>query len=264
MYPPSNSVRCEPLAARVTDGTGQRESVSAEHLARVYHELCTPLNAVLGYAQLVQLQGAPESVQASLAKIELAGRYALGLLGDLLKLSIIDAGGLALDHVPFSVRKVVHDVRVLIEPMAIPKTLVLDFRVASGVPQRLMGDPTRLVQVLLNFLGNAVKFASSGSVELTVDSLVDSNGTVVLKCEVSDAGIGFDEAELQRLFRPFEQGDGSTRARYGGCGLGLTICCALVRQWGGEIGARRRPAGGSTFWFTVPCRAVGPAEVAGA
>src|SRR5437868_6369976 len=108
MYQRSNSVRCEPLAAHAgINSTGRREAVSAEHLACVYHELCTPLNAVLSYAQLAQLQDAPASIRTNLAKIELAGRHALALLGDLLKLSVIDAGGLPLEQVPFAVREVV-------------------------------------------------------------------------------------------------------------------------------------------------------------
>jgi PAS domain S-box-containing protein len=219
-------------------------------LANMSHEIRTPLNAILGLTHLLRHGIVTPSQLESLGKIDTAGRHLLSIINDILDLSKIDAGRLELECIDFSLPAVFDQIRSLIAEQARSKRLALDIQTA-GLPPWLKGDPTRLRQALLNYLGNAVKFTERGSVSLCVKVLSEEGGTLWLRFEVSDTGIGVDPEKISKLFKAFEQADVSTTRRHGGTGLGLAITCKLVQLMGGEVGMDSVPGQGSTFWFTA-------------
>jgi CheY-like chemotaxis protein len=176
----------------------------------------------------------------------------LGLINDILDISKIEAGKLDLEEIGFPLGDVVESSLEMVAQRAADKQLKLYGVIDSRVPLELRGDPYRLRQVLVNLLGNAVKFTSAGEVALTVSLAEESGGAARLRCEVRDTGIGVPPDAQSRLFQPFVQADSATTRRFGGTGLGLTISRRLVEMMGGAIGLQSRPDVGSTFWFELP------------
>jgi photoactive yellow protein len=222
-------------------------------LAAMSHELRTPMTGVLGMADL--LTGTPlgEEQARYLDTLRTSARTLLTVLNDILDFSKIEAGKLELEEIAFDLPSSLASVARLLEPQAAAKGVALRHGVAEGVPRRVLGDPTRLHQVLLNLTGNAIKFTERGHVELRVAraEAEAEAGTVELRFEVEDTGIGITEEQRARLFLSFAQADPSTTRRFGGTGLGLAICRHLVGLMGGEIGVESERGKGSTFWFTV-------------
>jgi PAS domain S-box-containing protein len=223
----------------------------SQFLANMSHEIRTPLNAILGLNHLMRSGDLPPLQLERLAKMEVAGHHLLSLINDILDLSKIEAGRLELDSGNFHLSAVLDNVGSIIRESAMSKGLALEID-ADGVPLWLRGDATRLRQALLNFASNAVKFTQQGKIALRTRLLDEHAGELRVRFEVTDTGIGLTPEQQERLFRPFEQADGSTARKYGGTGLGLALTRRLVTLMNGECGVDSLPGEGSTFWFAVP------------
>ena len=238
-------------------GRARIEAMSAnqaksEFLATMSHEIRTPLNGVLGVAQLLEESGL-NAEQARLATtIRSSGEILLRLLNDVLDLSKIEAGKTELEISAFDVDELVQAAANLWRARAEEKGLTYKVRLDGETGVRLSGDPVRLKQVLFNLIGNAIKFTSAGSVEVTVRLMDIGPARTVLRARVSDTGCGVPEHAQAKLFTAFTQADGATSRRYGGTGLGLTISKRLVELMGGTIGFESTEGQGSVFHFEAP------------
>ena len=225
-----------------------------EFLANMSHELRTPLTSVIGFAGL--LRNAPLSPEQMryLDRIEDAGQALMSTLNDVLDLSKLEAGGVELDCRAFALDDVLEQALGIIEAQAGAKGLVLSKRVDAGVPSFVIGDPERLRQILLNLLGNAVKFTAEGSVTLSARRLdADHSGDVArFELSVTDTGVGVAEDMLGQVFERFTQADATVTRQFGGTGLGLSITRRLVEAMGGEVGASSVLGQGSRFWCVLP------------
>ena len=226
-------------------------AAKGEFLANVSHEIRTPMNAIIGMSDLALHSGLAEPQRGYIQRVSTAARLLLGILNDILDFSKIEAGKLDLEQTPFSLTDVLDSLLDVVGVKAREKDLVLSFTVASDAPIRLMGDPLRLQQVLVNLVGNAVKFTAQGQVKLRVRVLSQGPCEATLRFEVSDTGVGMTPEQLARLFQPFSQGDSSTSRHFGGTGLGLAISRQLVGMMGGEIDVSSQSGQGSTFGFSL-------------
>ena len=220
-------------------------------LANMSHEIRTPMNAIVGLTHI--LQRAVEDVEhrERLEKIRESADHLLAVINDVLDISKIEAGKLVLEHADFELPSLIERVVSLVRERAEAKGLALQVELPAEVGSALRGDPTRLSQALLNYLGNAIKFTEQGSVGLRCRRVEAPAGQVKLRFEVSDTGIGIEPVALERVFDAFEQADNSTTRLFGGTGLGLAITRHLASLMGGEVGASSLPGKGSTFWFTA-------------
>jgi len=236
-------------ARQVAEAANQAKS---EFLANMSHEIRTPMNAILGMSYLALQSGLDAHQLNYVQKIHGAAESLLGIINDILDLSKIEAGKLDVERIPFDLARVMDGLGHLIGMAAAQKGLELLFVLRPDLPVALVGDPSRLRQVLLNLGSNAVKFTERGEIAMSVDVVRGEPGRVQLRFEVRDTGIGMTVHEQRRLFRPFSQVDSSTSRRFGGTGLGLSICRHLVRMMGGEIQVRSTPGAGSSFCFELP------------
>jgi two-component system, sensor histidine kinase and response regulator len=223
----------------------------SQFLARMSHEIRTPMNGVLGMTDLLLQHGLDGRKRELAESVYRSGEALLQIINDILDFSKIESGKLDLDVSEFSVSELVEEALELMAEQAHKKGLELVGFVDDAVPTRMHGDSLRLRQVLINLLGNALKFTREGEVELRVSALHEANDNVILRFEVRDTGIGIPPEAARRIFDPFSQADGSTTREYGGTGLGLAICRQLALMMGGEIGVDSTPGEGSTFWFTA-------------
>jgi signal transduction histidine kinase/ActR/RegA family two-component response regulator len=221
-------------------------------LANMSHEIRTPLNAIIGLAYLAHGASEDPETRAQMDKITQAARHLLQVINDILDLSKIEAGKMRLAEEPFGVAEVCGNILGMVEAKAREKGLELTLEIDPTLAGGLLGDPARLGQILLNYLGNALKFTERGAIRVTVRRVEESDdGTLLARFEVADSGIGIAPEDMRRLFQSFEQADTSTTRRYGGTGLGLAIARHLARLMGGDAGAESTPGEGSRFWFSV-------------
>ena len=219
-------------------------------LANMSHEIRTPMNAIRGMAHLIRRDGLSASQSERLDKIDSATEHLLSVINDILDLSKIEAGKLALDHDAVNIPRLLGRAAGILGERA--RSRGLDLRVETDdFPESLLGDPTRITQSLINYIGNAIKFTERGHIILRARRLATHDSAVDVRFEVEDSGIGVAEDKLAHLFNAFEQADNSTTRKYGGTGLGLSITRRLAELMGGTAGAESRLGIGSTFWFSV-------------
>ncbi len=241
----------ELVTARVMADTANRSK--SDFLANMSHEIRTPLTSILGYADLLSEAGLSAVETAdSVAAIKSAGSHLMTIVSDVLDLSKIEAGRMTVECIEMSPSHIIDEVLSVLQPAAQAKGLELYARCVGPIPKRIASDPLRVRQIMMNLVGNAVKFTESGHVCVTVQTVPKStDGIERLAFEVTDTGIGMTQEECKSLFEPFTQADPSTTRRFGGTGLGLAICRRMARILDGEIVATSEPGVGSTFRVTI-------------
>ena len=233
------------------DAADAANRAKSEFLANMSHEIRTPMNAVIGLSNLLRESSSLDTQHKYAEQIHRAGTALLGVLDDVLDYSKIEAGQMQIESAPLHISELMHNCQAMFGLQAQTKRIALQFDIAPTVPNLLMGDPLRLLQVVKNLISNALKFTRQGSITVRVDHAGESAGKVLIKVSVRDTGIGMAPEQLQKIFTAFSQGDVSTTRRYGGTGLGLSISRRLVELMGGELKVDSVQGEGSTFSFTV-------------
>jgi two-component system sensor histidine kinase/response regulator len=245
------------LATDVTELHQLKADADAANLAKsnflsnMSHEIRTPMNSIIGMSHLALKTASDARQRDYLEKIAHSSQHLLGIINDILDFSKIEAGKIALEALDFSLETLMHNIASQLGEAAAAKGLTLAFDIEPALALALRGDPLRLEQVLLNFVGNAIKFSKNGVVTVRARAGADSGASVMVRFEVQDNGIGLHRAEVAELFKSFHQADPSTTRRYGGSGLGLVISKQLAELMGGAVGVDSAPGKGSTFWFSA-------------
>ncbi|WP_174874054.1 PAS domain S-box protein [Vogesella oryzae] len=242
------------LEGRLRDAKERADAASAAKstfLANMSHEIRTPMNAVLGMLQLVQQTQLSDRQRDYVTKAQGAGTALLGLLNDILDYSKIEAGKLQLDVHAFELESLLHDLATVLSGNQGDKNVEVMFDIDPDLPRQLMGDRLRLLQILINLTGNALKFTNQGLVQLKVATLERTEDQLQLHFAIKDTGIGISQEQQSRIFDGFTQAETSTTRRYGGTGLGLVISQRLVQLMGGQLQLESEPGHGSCFWFDL-------------
>ncbi|MBX3414521.1 MAG: response regulator [Pirellulales bacterium] len=230
----------------------QASQAKSEFLANMSHEIRTPMTAILGFTNVLLEDNWDLATVESLRTIKRNGEYLLELINDILDLSKIEAGKLSVEHLRCSPLQIISEVQALMQVRADAANLPLRIEYDGEIPQTIITDPTRLRQVLINLVANAIKFTKRGQIRLVTRLVQSEQGRPRLEFEVIDTGIGMSEAQLAKLFRPFTQADMSTSRKFGGTGLGLTISKRLMEMLGGSLTVNSRLGSGSTFRIRIP------------
>jgi PAS domain S-box-containing protein len=235
-------------------------------LANMSHEIRTPLNSIIGMADSLAQTELSGQQRDYVSLFQRSGENLLGLINSILDLSRVESGQIQLEKRPFSPRAMVQSVITLMSRQAAVKGLDLTTEISDAIPAQIVGDEERMRQVLMNLIGNSLKFTERGSVVLHVHSSEDlsqvKSSRVVLRFEVADTGIGIPADRIEAIFESFTQADASTTRKYGGTGLGLSIARGLVELMGGHMGVESEPGGGSRFVFAIPCETAPDAAAA--
>lgn len=226
-------------------------ALKSQFLANMSHELRTPMNGVLGMASVLIETELTSDQKDYVESIITSGESMLNLINDILDLSKIEAGFIHLDIAKLRIDEIFEDVTETVKVAAQKKSLSLNTYVDPAIPKYMMGDFLRLKQVVLNFVGNAIKFTASGYVNINAILQKNENNKYQIFFSVEDSGIGMNSATLDKIFNPFVQGDSSTTKKFGGTGLGLSISKKLIEAMNGEIGVKSEVGKGTLFWFTV-------------
>ncbi len=250
------------LESQVANRTAELEKAMAlardasraksEFVSNMSHEIRTPMHSIIGLTHLVRQLPLDERQADYMDKLDVSARHLLRLVDDILDFSKIEAGKLEIERTIFNLKGMFRALAAQFEDNAARKGIRLNFQVDLRLPDTLLGDPARINQVLLNFVSNAIKFSDAGDIHVSAGLAGEAPDGILLRVAVTDAGVGLDDAQRERIFTAFEQGDGSITRRYGGTGLGLAISKQLIGMMGGEVGVDSRRGEGSTFWFTLP------------
>ncbi len=242
------------LELRAARAEAERASrAKSDFLASISHEIRTPMNSVIGFTELLLDEELSPRQREYTERLQVAGRSLLALIDDILDMSKIEAGRLDVEAIPFSPGQIVDEAIAVIRPQAMAKGLGLVATGTGDLPPWIKGDPTRLRQILLNLLGNAVKFTDVGRISIS-STVIGSDDTAQLQFAVTDTGIGISVERQPSLFQEFSQVDRATARRHGGTGLGLSISRRLAEAMGGTVGVESSPGAGSRFWFSIALR----------
>ena len=252
------NVQLESLNKELTESKIMAEQATASKsifLANMSHEIRTPMNGIIGLIELAQQQDLSPTVRGYIDKAAYSGQILLSVINDILDFSKIEAGKLKIEEVSFSLHSLFDNLIAVIALRAKEKNLSVHFTVHPSLPPQVIGDPLRIAQIIMNIGNNAVKFTEQGRIDIEFEGQLNNKGNALsLTMRITDSGIGMNEEQLARIFKPFTQADGSTNRKYGGTGLGLAIVNQLTELMDGRLHATSTPGKGSMFEVTLPLR----------